>query len=70
VNLIKLCLIFIGVLLLALIGLAAVSKMQCESKWAQGALGVQWGPFKGCLLKTPSGRWIPAERVGDTGERK
>ena len=62
---IKFGLILVGSVAVPLIGTLIVSKLHCESQWAQSGLAVQWGPLKGCVVQMPSGRWIPAERVRD-----
>ncbi len=42
----------------------AAASYECSSK--AGAMGMshQWGPMKGCLVKTPRG-WFPIEAVRD-----
>ena len=37
----------------------------CSSRWADSGLKSSWGPVKGCLVKTSSGRWVPDDRVRD-----
>lgn len=42
-----------------------LSSWQCSSRWADSGLKSSWGPVEGCLVKTPSGRWVPDDRVRD-----
>lgn len=35
----------------------------CSSKWEYSGMQTSWGPVKGCLVQTPNGYWIPAERI-------
>ena len=39
------------------------ASLSCSSRWADSGLKSSWGPVKGCLVKTPAGRWIPDDRV-------
>lgn len=53
-----------GIMLLVIcLGMLAMMKWECTSKWEQSGLPVQWGPIKGCLVQVPTGRWLPAETI-------
>jgi hypothetical protein len=43
-----------------------VVSVSCSSRWAGSGLQSSYGLAQGCLVKTPSGRWIPDDRVRDT----
>lgn len=60
---------FVAIVLLCLVlfaGWALLSFVVCDSKWKFSGMETQWGPFKGCLVKVPSGFWLPEERVRET----
>lgn len=51
--------------ILAVVGILLFSNfvggVECRSKWEQSGFEVQYGFLKGCLIKAPEGKWIPAE---------
>lgn len=51
--------------LVSLIVWFIASSWSCSSRWADSGLQSSWGPIKGCLVKTASGRWVPDDRVRD-----
>lgn len=53
------------------IAAAIYSSWSCSSRWNQSGLSTSWGPIQGCLVQTPSGRWVPDDRVREVDlERK
>ena len=55
-------------LILGAIGLviyAVIAAWSCSSRWAQSGVSTSWGPIQGCLVRMPSGRWVPDDRVRD-----
>ena len=64
----KAVIVSLGIVLSFLMGLGTlmvyVKERQCYEKWTRAGMDdVSWGFFKGCMLKLPDGRWLPAERV-------
>lgn len=56
--------VFISVVCAVLIGGALwLSSASCSAAWSKSGMATSWGPIQGCLVQTPSGRWVPAERV-------
>lgn len=51
------------VLVLAICGITYLERATCFSKWEHSGLPTQWGPIKGCLVKVPSGMWVPSETI-------
>ena len=59
--------------LLAIVGLTGalmfaqneLSRQSCEQRWRVSGLQSSYGFFQGCLVKMPSGRWIPDKNVRD-----
>lgn len=49
----------------AIIG-SVISNASCKAAWAQSGLATSWGPIQGCLVQTPSGRWLPEDRARET----
>jgi len=31
----------------------------CSSRWSKAGLEFSYGPFQGCMVKTPRGQWMP-----------
>jgi hypothetical protein len=56
-----------SLLLLAVlvVGWLIVAPWTCHSKWGSSGMSTSWGPIQGCLVQTPSGRWVPEDRVRD-----
>ena len=58
---------FIGEILFIIIILcvvALIDSYSCRSRWSDtGVLEVSWGPFQGCKVKLPDGRWMPEDRI-------
>ena len=55
-------------LILGAIGLVlwmVFSAWSCGSRWGKSDMRTSWGPVQGCLVQTPSGRWVPDDRVRD-----
>ena len=59
---------FLLVVIVALLFYAVIwigdSKI-CTSKWERSGLQTDFGLFSGCLVRTPSGRWMPEDSVRD-----
>ena len=55
-------------LVLFLIGIilwVIFSSWSCGARWKHSGVNTSWGPIQGCLVKMPSGRWVPDDRVRD-----
>ena len=48
-----------------LFGAIKLSEVSCHAQWEQSGLQADWGIVKGCVVKTPSGRWLPADSLRD-----
>lgn len=67
-----------AVILLGIVGLIAgliclaltLSRIECRSQWENSGLASDWGPIKGCLIRTADGHWIPAGRCREFGQPK
>lgn len=42
-----------------------VKAAACADRWEGSGMASRFGVFSGCLVQTPSGRWIPDDRVRD-----
>ena len=60
---IALVVVFTGMLLAVLLGMAAIKAAQCGASWERSGLKSEWGFFQGCLVELPDGRWLPSERI-------
>ena len=41
-----------------------LNSVSCHSKWNEsGMSAVSYSPIKGCMVKLPDGRWLPADRM-------
>lgn len=60
---IALVVIFSGIFLVGLLGMAAIKATQCVASWERSGLKSEWGFYQGCLVQLPDGRWLPSERL-------
>ena len=50
-------------ILILLVGIW-IDSVSCHSKWDNADMAaVSYGPIKGCMVKLPDGRWLPADRM-------
>lgn len=45
---------------------SVIGNASCKSRWSDSGFPVTWGPIQGCKVQTPSGRWLPEDRVRET----
>ena len=51
--------VFFSVSFVIAFGLDALS---CASRWNRAGLEHSYGPLQGCMVKTPSGLWMPEKQ--------
>lgn len=56
-------LIMLVIFFLMLGVVSCVDRATCHASWAKSGFATSWGPFQGCLVQLPDGRWIPENRV-------
>jgi hypothetical protein len=58
-------LVMLAILAVLFGGVAIAAAYSCSNKWRMSDLSTDWGFFQGCLVRMPSGRWVPEKNVRD-----
>lgn len=58
--------VLVAILVLVLPIAAWLASYKCSAQWSESGLQSKWQLGSGCRVKTPDGRWLPADRVRET----
>ena len=55
---------FMGLIIVLVIAVVCwIDSISCSSRWEDSGFETKWGPIKGCIVHTPSGRWLPDDVI-------